>query len=106
MLAATEVTAITATPSPTWRLRAEAKKEATAAMTMSAVQGLRSPAIPLSRSPLSAFIATSEIPKPSPAAAPRRTPYWALIRGMRWEKISSSPRATAAPSKRIIAGTE
>jgi hypothetical protein len=49
--AATEVTAITATPSPIWRLRAEAKNEKTAAVTMIALQALRSPTGPLSRSP-------------------------------------------------------
>ena len=38
-LAATEVTAMTATPSPIWRLRAEAKNERTAAVTMMLLQG-------------------------------------------------------------------
>ena len=104
--AATEVTAITATPSPICKLRADAKKEATAAVTTSAVQGLTSAPMPLSRSPLSALIATSEIPKPSPAAAPSSTPCWALTRSMRPEKISSIPTAMATPSKTIMGTTE
>ena len=41
--AATEVTAITATPSPIWRLRAEAKNEKIAAVTMTTLQGLSRP---------------------------------------------------------------
>ena len=46
--AATEVTAITATPSPIWRLRAEAKNENIAAVTMTTLQGLSRPTGPLS----------------------------------------------------------
>ena len=49
--AATEVTAITATPSPTWRLRAEAKNEPAAATTMTAAQGLRRTRGPVSSLP-------------------------------------------------------
>ncbi len=64
MLAATEVTAITATPSPTWRLRAEAKKEKIAAHSATAIHG-----DPPSTSPDTALIATSETPK----AQPRRS---------------------------------
>ena len=47
MFAATEVTAITATPSPTCRLRADAKKEPTAAITMRTLHGLTRPTMPL-----------------------------------------------------------
>ena len=106
MFAATEVTAITATPSPTWRLRADAKKAPTPAARMRTVHGLTSAPMPPSRSSLSALMATSEIPKPRPAAAPSITPYCALTRSTRFEKMSSSPRATAAPSNRISAVSE
>jgi hypothetical protein len=70
---------------------------ATAAVPTRAFRGRRSPPIPLSRSPLSALIATSELPKPSPAAAPSMTPYCALTGSMRREKISSTPEAVAPP---------
>jgi hypothetical protein len=106
MFAATEVTAITATPSPTCRLRADAKNEPTAAITTRALQGLRSPTMPLSRSSVNALMATSEIPKPRPAAAPSRTPCCALTRSMRCEKIRTSPSAMPPPSKRISAVNE
>jgi hypothetical protein len=41
---------------------------------MTTLQGLRRPTGPLSRSPESALMATSEIPNPSPAATPSNTP--------------------------------
>jgi hypothetical protein len=104
--AATEVTAMTATPSPIWRLRAEAKNEKTAAVTMMMLQGLTRPLGPLCRSPDSPFIATSEIPNPSPAAIPSSTPGCARMRSIRWEKTKTRPRPTAMPSKMIVPASE
>jgi len=69
---------------------------------MTTLQGLRRPTGPLSRSPDSAFIATSEIPNPSPPAMPSSTPRWAGMRSIRWERTRSRPTQTAMPSKMII----
>ena len=67
--AATDVTAITVTPSPICRLRAEAKNEKIAAVTMIALQGLSKPTGPLSRSPESALICDAE---PEPRSDPEQ----------------------------------
>src|SRR5215207_9077568 len=63
----------------------------------------RQAALEVSREP---FIATSEIPNPSPAAMPSSTPRWAGMRSIRWERTSSRPTQTAMPSKTIIPARE
>jgi len=100
------VTAITVTPSPVCRLRAEAKNEKIAAVTMIALQGLSKPTGPLSRSPESALIATSAMPNPSPAAIPSSTPRGTEMRSITCERTSSRPIPTAMLSKMIIPASE
>jgi hypothetical protein len=70
------------------------------------LQALTSATGPLSKSPESAFTATSEIPKPSPAAMPSSTPRCTGMRSTRWERTRSKPMTTAMLSKRIIPARE
>jgi hypothetical protein len=75
-------------------------------VTTTTLQGLRRPIGPLSRSPESALMATSEIPNPSPAAMPSSTPGWTGTRSIRCERTRIRPTPTAMPSKTIIPASE
>jgi len=100
MFAATEMTVITTTPLQAPRVSEEG---ADGRDHDERAPGLTSPTVPRSRSSVNALMATSEIPKPRPAAAPSRTRCCALTRSIRCEQITSSASAMLLPSKRISA---
>ena len=69
-LAATLVTAITGTASPSCRLLAETSSPISEAIRITRASGWTSTARPVSRLPLDPLIETSEAPQSSPAEAP------------------------------------